>query len=253
MKAVILLAGMGNRMQPLTHDTPKSLLPIGDSNTLEQMIRTLMKYEIRSFVIVCGHMQEKIREYVARTFPLLDCAFVTNERYKTTNTGYSLMLVKDYVQGESFIKLDGDVIFQEEIIGQLVGADGSSSYVCVDSSGVDEEVIKVQSDANGNVARIGNELPVSSAAGESIGVERIDERSNSALFAALEKMMEQVANHHLYYEVAYDAIIQAGEPFKTLDITGLRWVEIDTQGDYRLAQEYCGHPTWIAGRVSPRQ
>lgn len=50
-------------------------------------------------------------------------------------------------------------------------------------------------------------------------------------------MMEQVANHQLYYEVAYDAIIQAGEPFKTLDITGLRWVEIDTLSDYRLAQE----------------
>jgi len=101
---------------------------------------------------------------------------------------------------------------------------------------------KVQCDANGIVARIGNELPVSGAAGESIGVERIDERSNAALFAALEQMMEQVANHQLYYEVAYDAIIQAGEPFKTLSITGLRWVEIDTLSDYRLAQEYFGHP-----------
>jgi choline kinase len=240
MKAVILLAGMGNRMQPLTHDTPKSLLPIGDSNTLEHMIRKLMKYEIRSFVIVCGHMQEEIRQYVARTFPLLDCAFATNERYKTTNTGYSLMLAKDHLQGESFIKLDGDVIFQEEIIRRLVEADGFSSYVCVDSSGIDDEVIKVQCDPN--VARIGNELPVSSATGESIGVERIDERSNAALFAALEQMMEQVANHQLYYEVAYDAIIQAGESFKSLDITGLRWVEIDTLSDYRLAQEYFGHP-----------
>jgi choline kinase len=242
MKAVILLAGMGNRMQPLTNDTPKSLLPIGDSNTLEQMIRKLMKCEIRSFVIVCGHMQEEIRQYVARTFPLLDCAFATNEKYKTTNTGYSLMLAKDHLQGESFIKLDGDVIFQEEIIKQLVEADGASSYVCVDRSGVDDEVIKVQCDASGTVVRIGNELPVSSATGESIGVERIDKRSNAALFAALEQMMEQVANHQLYYEVAYDAIIQAGEPFKTLDITGLRWVEIDTLSDYLLAQEYFGRP-----------
>jgi len=242
MKAVILLAGMGNRMQPLTNDTPKSLLPIGDSNTLEHMIRKLMKCEIRSFVIVCGHMQEEIRRYVARTFPLLESAFVTNEKYKTTNTGYSLMLAKDHLQGESFIKLDGDVIFEEEILRLVVEADSASSYVCVDSSGVDDEVIKVQCDANGTVARIGKELPVSSAAGESIGVERIDERSNAALFAALEQMMEEVANHQLYYEVAYDAIIQAGEPFKTLDITGLRWVEIDTLSDYRLAQEYFGHP-----------
>ena len=69
-----------------------------------------------------------------------------------------------------------------------------------------------------------------------------EERSVEHLFAALEQMMEQVANHQLYYEVAYEAIIQAGEPFKALDITGLRWVEIDTLSDYRLAQEYFSHP-----------
>jgi choline kinase len=240
MKAVILLAGMGNRMKPLTDDMPKSLLPIGDTNALEHMIRKIINCDIRSFVIICGHMQEEIREYVAQTFPLLDCVFATNEKYKTTNTGYSLMLAKDHVQGESFIKFDGDVIFQEEILRQLIQADSAASYLCVDSSGVDDEVIKVQCDANGIVARIGNELPVSSAAGESIGVERIDERSNAALFAALEQMMEHVANHQLYYEAAYDAIIQAGEPFKTLDITGMRWVEMDTLSDYRLAQQYFG-------------
>ena len=124
---------------------------------------------------------------------------------------------------------------------RLVDADGASSYVCVDRSGADDEVIKVQCDPNGAVTRIGNELPVSSAAGESIGIERIDERSNAALFATLEEMMDQAANHQLYYEVAYDAIIQAGEPFKTLDITGLRWVEIDTLSDYQLAQQLFGH------------
>lgn len=231
---------MGNRLQPLTNDTPKSLLPIGDSCTLEHMIRKLQRCGIQSFVIVCGHMQQEIRQYVARTFPLLDCAFVENEKYSTTNTGYSLMLAKDHLLGESFIKLDGDVMFQEEIIMKLVEAESGSNYVCIDRSAVDDEVIKVQCDANGTVSRIGNQLPVSSAAGESIGVERIDVRSSTALFASLEHMMEQVTNHQLYYEVAYDALIQAGELFNALDITGLHWTEIDTMSDYQRAQEYFG-------------
>ena len=61
MKAVILLAGLGNRLQPLTLTTPKSLLPIGNSNTLEHMIRKLIKHDVSSFVIVCGHMQKEIQ------------------------------------------------------------------------------------------------------------------------------------------------------------------------------------------------
>ena len=241
MKAVILLAGLGNRLQPLTLTTPKSLLPIGNSNILEHMIRKLIKHEVLSFVIVCGHMQKEIQNYLEHTFPLLNLTIVTNDYYRTTNTGYSLMLAKEYLQDETFIKLDGDVIFQEEIIKKLVAAEDGLSYVCVDSTAVDEEVIKVQCGADGNVTRIGNKLPVAGAVGESIGIERIGKRSSAALFEMLEKMMENSDNYQNYYEVAYDAIIQAGEPFKALDITGLHWVEIDTLDDYKLAQHYFSH------------
>ena len=241
MKAVILLAGLGNRLQPLTLTTPKSLLPIGNSNTLEHMIRKLIKHDVSSFVIVCGHMQKEIQNYLEHTFPLLNLTIVTNDYYRTTNTGYSLMLAKEYLQDETFIKLDGDVIFQEEIIKKLVAAEDGLSYACVDSTAVDEEVIKVQCGADGNVTRIGNKLPVAGAVGESIGIERIGKRSSAALFEMLEKMMENSDNYQNYYEVAYDAIIQAGEPFKALDITGLHWVEIDTLDDYKLAQHYFSH------------
>ena len=241
MKAVILLAGLGSRLQPLTLATPKSLLPIGNSNTLEHMIRKLIKHDVLSFVIVCGHMQKEIQKYLKHAFPLLDITIVTNDYYRTTNTGYSLMLAKEYLRDETFIKLDGDVIFQEKIIKKLVAAEDGLSYACIDSTAVDEEVIKVQCDALGNVIRIGNKLPVAGAVGESIGIERISKRSSAALFAMLEKMMENPDSYQNYYEVAYDAIIQAGEPFKALDITGLHWVEIDTLNDYKLAEHYFSH------------
>jgi choline kinase len=117
-----------------------------------------------------------------------------------------------------------------------MAADDGWSYACVDRTAVNEEVIKVSSDVEGNISRIGNDVPVASAAGESIGIERIDGRSSAALFSTLEAMMKNRDNHQKYYEVAYDALVQAGEPFKALDITGLPWVEIDTPEDYELAQ-----------------
>jgi choline kinase len=241
VKAVILLAGMGSRLAQLTASTPKSLLPIGVSNTLEHMIRKLTRHDVRSIVIVCGHLQAAIEQYLQQAFPLLEITTLRNPDYRTTNTGYSLLLARERLEGETFIKLDGDVIFDEEILARLVTAADGWSYACVDRTAVDEEVIKVRCDTEGNISRIGNDVPVPSAAGESIGVERIDERSSAALFTTLEAMMEDPANHQRYYEVAYDAIVQVGEPFKALDITGLRWVEIDTLEDYELAQHLFGH------------
>ncbi|MGH3008522.1 MAG: NTP transferase domain-containing protein [Gaiellaceae bacterium] len=240
MKAVILLAGLGSRLAELTVSTPKSLLPIGDSNTLEQMVRKLSKHGVRSMVIVGGHRQEAIEQYLTRTFPLVEITILRNPDYRTTNTAYSLLLAREQLDDQTFIKLDGDIIFDEEILARLIAADDGWSYACVDHAAVNEEVIKVSSDAEGNISRIGNDVPVTSAAGESIGIERIDERSCAALFSTLEAMMEDPDNHQRYYEVAYDALVQAGEPFKALDITGLPWVEIDTPEDYELAQRLFG-------------
>lgn len=240
VKAVILLAGMGSRLGELTASTPKSLLPMGNSNTLQQMVRKLTDCGIESIVVVCGHMQPVIERYLAETFPDVSITVVRNPDYRTTNTGYSLLVARGELDGETFIKLDGDVVFDETILSRLVSAPEGSSYVCLDRTAIDDEVIKVRCNADGTVAGIGNRIPVASAVGESIGIERIDRRSSGALFAKLAEMMDDPAMFQAYYEVAYDSLVQAGEPFRTVDITGSNWVEVDTQADYERAQHLFG-------------
>ena len=236
----MLLAGAGRRLHPLTIDSPKSLLPIGDSTVLEHMITKLLRADITSFVVVCGFMEETIRGYIGGLFPDLDVTYVTNEHFGTTNTGCSLLVARDHLDGEAFIKLDGDVIFDDEVLERLLGLDEGPSYVCIDSSDIGEEVIKVVCNEIGDVVRIGNTLNVDHAIGESIGIERISGAASAALFASLETMMIDPANHQNYYEVAYDEIVRAGAPFRVLDISGLHWVEMDDLADHTQAQEYFG-------------
>ena len=64
------------------------------------------------------------------------------------------------------------------------------------------------------------------------GIEKISAATATTLFDALERMMASEANWKYYYEVAYDQIIEDGARFSTVDISGLKWVEIDTQADY---------------------
>jgi len=204
------------------------------------MLTKLKNDNVSSFVIVCGHMEEVIKEYVHENFSGLDVTFVTNAMYQTTNTGYSLLLARPYLDGETFIKLDGDVIFDEQISKQLLAKDDSSSFVCIDTTLVNDEVIKVICNPSGLVLRIGNKLSVEQALGESIGIERISKFTSPALFHGLEKMMQTEANLLNYYEVAYDEIIQQGAQFQALDITGLKWVEMDNHEDYQDALTHFG-------------
>jgi choline kinase len=235
MKAVILLAGIGSRLHPLTLDRPKSLLPMGGSTTLHHMITKLHRHGITSFIVICGHMQEMIEAYIHEFFPDLDLCFVRNEHYLDTNTGYSLMLARPALAGEGFVKLDGDVMFDEAILQRLMAYPPTASVVCVDHTAVNEEVIKVICHPDGTIARIGNRIAVDEAIGESIGIEKISAEVATVLFDRLEQMMKSKDSWKNYYEVAYDDIIQSGAQFVTLDITGLKWVEMDTNQDYQQA------------------
>ncbi len=240
MKALILLAGAGRRLHPLTIDSPKSLLPIGDSTVLEHMIAKLLRADISSFVVVCGYMETTIRGYIGERFPDIDVTYVTNENFLTTNTGCSLLVAREHLSGEAFIKLDGDVIFDDEVLDRLLALEEGPSYVCIDRSDIGEEVIKVICNERGDVVRIGNRLPVDHAIGESIGIERISRVTSTALFESLAAMMVDPANHQNYYEEAYDEVVRAGLPFRAVDITGLHWVEMDDLADHTQAQVYFG-------------
>ena len=120
MKAVILAAGVGSRIKPMTDNCPKCLLKVGDYTILEMMISHIQNCGINEVVFVLGYLQEQIKDYVKAKFPDLDAYFVTNDRYAETNTGFSLMLAKDLIKGATFVKFDADVVFDEQILKKLI-------------------------------------------------------------------------------------------------------------------------------------
>lgn len=239
MKAVILVAGFGSRLRPLTDNLPKALLPIGNSNTLTRMVTSLQKHGISEFIFVTGHFEEKIKAYITTHFTDITAYFVRNEKYQDTNTGYSLMLTEQYVQGDAFIKLDGDVNFDEAILDKLMAMPDDANYICLDKTDVDDEVIKAELDANNNIIALGKYVETAKAAGESIGIERISSAQSAQLFVKLKELMAHKKHWQEYYEYAYDHLIKEGmSVFKHIDITGLKWVEMDNKADYDMANSY---------------
>ena len=231
IKAVILAAGVGSRIRPLTDNCPKCLLEIGGNTILEMMISHIQGCGINEVLFVVGYLQGKIKDYVKKKFPELDAHFVTNERYSETNTGYSLMLTKEWIGNSTFIKFDADVVFDKNILMKLIDCEYENCF-CIDKNiHLDAEEVKVVIDQKNRVIKASKTVNPKDAIGESIGIEKISGETAKLLFAELAIMMEDEQNHQEYYEGAYERLIDNFVPFYALDISGLRWTEIDTHND----------------------
>ena len=244
MKAVILAAGCATRLRPHSDDTPKTLLPVGGVPILRRTITSLLRVGFDQFVIGTGYLEHMVRDAVASWFPGLDVTFVTNKDFRSTNNAFSLLLAREHVEDDGFILLDGDVVFDLEVVEELV--DRGPDCLAVRSVGqIGLEEVKVTADVEDRVLAIGKHVPVRSAMGESVGIELFSASSSKKLFAALDERVRAQGLVNEYYEAAFQQVIDEGATLYGVDIGSMYATEIDTIEDLmaanaRLAQ----HPAF---------
>ena len=88
MKAIILAAGVGNRLKPVTDKMPKSLIKIGKKTILEQMIDSLVSFGVNDICFVVGHMRHMIIDFVGKKYKsakLIEAWAVTSDIYDETS------------------------------------------------------------------------------------------------------------------------------------------------------------------------
>ncbi|MFT3694483.1 MAG: phosphocholine cytidylyltransferase family protein [Kofleriaceae bacterium] len=240
MKAVILAAGCATRLRPHSDDTPKTLLPVGGVPILRRTITSLLRCGFDQFVIGTGYLEHMVREAVASWFPELDVTFVSNPDFRNTNNAFSLLLTRAHVENDGFILLDGDVVFDAEVIEQLV--DRGPDCLAVRSVGsIGLEEVKVTADNDDRVLAIGKHVPVRSAMGESVGIELFSAASSKRLFEALHARVTVQGLVNEYYEASFQQVIDEGCTLYGVDIGSMYATEIDTIEDLlaanaRLAQ-----------------
>nr|MDT0254009.1 phosphocholine cytidylyltransferase family protein [Endozoicomonas sp.] len=236
IKAIILAAGVGSRIRSLTDNCPKSLLRIGGNTILEMMVSHIKKCGINEVIFVLGYLENNIKDFVKTNFPDLKAHFITNEYYEETNTGYSLMLTEELVKDSIFIKFDADVVFDIEMLKSLIESK-HETCLCVDKNiNLDAEEIKIIVNEKNHVIKASKSVNPKDAIGESIGIEKISNETAKLLFSELKEMMKDKKNYQEYYEAGYERLIEKDVIFNVLDITGLKWIEIDTVEDFATAE-----------------
>ena len=116
MKCVLLAAGIGKRLRPMTAKTPKCLLKIGGMPILAMTIENLLSNDVTDVAIVTGFMAPKVRLLVRKTFPRLSVTFIHNAKYASTNNAYSLLLARPFVETRAMLLLDSDILFSASLL-----------------------------------------------------------------------------------------------------------------------------------------
>ncbi|MDU2490561.1 MAG: sugar phosphate nucleotidyltransferase [Clostridium celatum] len=110
MRAILLAAGMGTRLRPLTLETPKSLIEVNGKALLERQIEFLKEKGINDIIIVTGYLNEKF-EYLKEKYSL---KLIFNDKYDIYNNIYSMYLVRDYL-ADAYV-IDADVYINRNFI-----------------------------------------------------------------------------------------------------------------------------------------
>lgn len=235
MKAVILCAGVGGRLRPLTEDRPKCLVGVGGRTILERCLGNLETAGIGEIVIVTGYRRDLIERFVAER-GLPSVAFVHNESFARTNTAFSLNRALKTV-GSDFILVNGDVLFDPVILEDLLRFPGPNCLAVDPDVPLDGEEVKVVMRA-GRVARVGKDVDPALSLGEAIGLNKVGRDLGLELSAIYDGLEDRGEIGH-YFEKGFDVVCGrggTGEGAFGVVLTGRRpWIEIDTLEDYEHA------------------
>lgn len=234
MKAIILAAGVGSRLRPLTDHTPKGLVRVGGRPILDYALEAFYRSGLQEVLVVTGHLHAQIEAHVKDA--RLPCRTIYNPRYDTANNYYSLLVCEEALGGEPFVKVDSDLVFLPSVLARLLSAEADLAIACDAGVALGEEEMKIQVDlASGLVTGVSKKLEPSTCVGESIGMECVSARYSKALFDEL-RAMDAEGFTDGYYEDAYHRLARrGGSDIRAVDVTGLPWSEIDDAADLERA------------------
>jgi choline kinase len=236
---MVLAAGAGRRLDALTRDLPKTLLPVdGERTILDIALSNLRRAGLEEVVVVTGYAADRVTERHAeleqRHGVQLELLF--NPKAEEWNNAYSLWCARAHFE-RGVLLCNGDTVHPPEVEERLLAArDGAELVLALDDAkALGEEEMKVLLTEDGLMRGINKAHDPAAAAGEYIGLTLIEPGAADRLAEALEATWRR--DPGLYYEDGFQEYADRGGRVGVASVGGLEWVEVDDQADLDRARE----------------
>ena len=232
MTYIVLAAGKGSNLQPLTLKYAKTSFKLDENTTvLQRMVRCIRKNDKNAeIVVVVGYKADVIKAELDGE----NVKFVMNPFYEVTNSISSVWFAREYLERENVAIVNGDAVFSDEIVSKYLVKPTDHPYVLVDSSyscpGAYNAVIK-----DNQVLVMSKKLENFSA--KYCCMTKLDPVSSRLMKEEIDSMI----NENMYDQYFEDSLVQMimFHDFQLFceDIAGEKWAEVDSVDDLLAAQE----------------
>jgi choline kinase len=237
VRAIILSAGQGRRLFPVTRDLPKCLVPVdGERSVLEVQLRVLAAHGVDDAVVMGGYGIEKVERFAAsHAIPKIAVRVRYNPFFDQADNLITAWLASRDFEGECIL-LNGDTLFEGEVVRRLLASTPSPVTIVVNAKPTyDDDDMKVRLEG-GLVRAIGKDLDADEAQGEAIGMTLLRGAGAAAMRDAFEQLVRRYGQQRAYYTTAIGELARR-ELVRACSMTGLWWGEIDSLEDLETVRK----------------
>ena len=234
--ALLLAAGTGSRLSPLTDMIPKCLVQINGISILGRLVDSLKSYGFKRLVVVVGHQEECIRDFLNTRAGGMEITYILNPLYKTTNNIYSLWLARNIID-EPFLLLESDIVFRKSLLKNMLRPDRIA--IAKLQPWMSGTTVTMDRHQEINAFCISGSDCVSLNAGQHKTVN-IYSLSIISWKLIKERLEQHISNNKVdgYYETVFSDLVAEGSLHFTSVLFGInQWYEIDTLDDLHNAEQ----------------
>ena len=236
--AIVLSAGQGRRLLPLTAEQPKCLIRIGDRTLLEWQVDALLEAGIREVVVISGYRSDLVEGVIKKRYGHRRVRVEFNPFFDISDNLASCWIARD-VMSDDFLLLNGDIIFEAAVLNRVLESETAPITLTVNlKDEYDDDDMKVKV-GRGLVRQVSKTLAPQQTDCESIGMLYFRGKGPALFRAAVENAMRHPTSLKLWYLSIIDALAADGV-VRPCPVTGLGWAELDFPGDLEAAKAAFG-------------
>ncbi|MGD0380555.1 MAG: aminotransferase class I/II-fold pyridoxal phosphate-dependent enzyme [Acidimicrobiales bacterium] len=241
MKAIILAAGLGRRMQPLTDQTHKTLLPIAGTTILNRLLGSLRDCDVRDICIVTGYRSQDLVHAVKGEFSDMQVEFVHNPQYEVTNNVFSMALaLENTTVDDDVLLIESDLIVDPRVMQQIVHTrHGNAALVDRYHPGLDGTVVSIdRDDAIRQVypSHLQDEMFDFSDKYKTLNIYKFDKDFTRSTFRQLLSFYSRSIDANCYYELLLGVLIYMRAATVYAERVQHPWAEVDDPNDLMVAE-----------------